>query len=63
MKQILFVLLLVIASLSAAYQVGDVVDDLAISCTVPSTGETFDTSIYEIIDSGKALMMFFGAPV
>ncbi|MBN1971910.1 MAG: hypothetical protein JXR48_10400 [Candidatus Delongbacteria bacterium] len=60
MKQILFVLLMIISSLSAAYQVGDVVDDVAFTGLIPSTGETIDTSIHEVIDSGKALIMFFG---
>ena len=57
MKKILVVFFLVILSVSvfAQYQVGDIVNDVS---WTDSNGEAH--SIYELTDSGKAVVFFWG---
>ena len=52
---IVVLLLLLVGSVFAVYQVGDIVDDIS---WTDSNGENH--SIYELTDSGKAIVFFWG---
>ncbi|MBS3741902.1 MAG: hypothetical protein KGY75_09875 [Candidatus Cloacimonetes bacterium] len=59
MKKIiaLLVLMIISTSLFAAYQVGDVVDDFTWTDNTSTTH-----SIYDLIDSEKIVLFFWGGP-
>jgi len=59
MKKIiaLLVLMIISTSLFAAYQIGDVVDDFTWTDNTSTTH-----SIYDLIDSEKIVLFFWGGP-
>lgn len=61
MKKIVLslVLFLMWIPLSAVYQVGDIVNDISFTAHY-SNGDSLQTSIYEQVDAGKPVMIFFG---
>ncbi|PID27917.1 MAG: hypothetical protein CSB55_06970 [Candidatus Cloacimonadota bacterium] len=61
MKRVLMFIMAILLTcgLFAAYDVGDIVDDITFDYQIPG-GESGTTSIYEQIDAGKPVMIFFG---
>lgn len=55
MKKFLVIVILLIAGLLSAYNIGDTVGDLS---WTDSNGENH--SIHEVIDSGKVILFFWG---